>query len=412
MDGLAREGALFDRAFSPLPLTRPSHFSMLTGRHPREHGVLNNSTPLPDQAESVAEALRSHGWRTAAFTSTRILGPDSGAPQGFERFEATGRRRMRSGAEVVEHALTWLDELGPQEPFFLWVHFYEPHAPYSAPEGFRQGLDPARAKAHPQLTWTDFQRIARQHDGDVPAPILEHAKDLYRAEVAVADALVGTLLSGLAARTDLDRLLILLTADHGECFENGFWFDHSDCLYDGSIRVPMIARQPGVFPPGRRVAEGVSVLDVAPTLLRAAGIEGLESATGRPLQELGADEARLFLVQHPFYSDRTSSERKQRAVAIRSVAGQPARRIDRASEWVGVIGPRWKLLLQDGIEELYPAQTHVDESQNLAAAEAEAVAEMRSRLADELRTHPLVPAPGGEVSAELREALEALGYVD
>jgi arylsulfatase A-like enzyme len=412
IDGLAREGTVFDRAFSPLPLTRPSHFSMLTGRHPREHGVLNNSTPLPDSAESVAEVLRDQGWRTAAFTATRILGPDSGAPQGFERFEATGSRRMRSGTEVVEQALAWLDELGPREPFFLWVHLYEPHVPYGPPEGFREGLDPAQAKAHPELSWSDLQRIARSHGGDVPAAILEHARELYRAEVAAADSMIGTFLSGLGARTDLDRLLILLTADHGECFENGFWFEHSDCLYDGSLRVPLIVRQPGVFPAGGRVAKGVSLLDVAPTLLRSAEAPGLEAATGRSLQELGAGDPRHFLVQHPFYSNRTATERKRRAVAIQSVAGRPTRRIDRASQWMGVIGPRWKLLLQDGVAELYPAKTRVDESQNVAASEPAALEEMRGRLADELRALPLEPAPGGEISPELREALEALGYVD
>ncbi len=412
IDRLARDATVFDRALSPLPLTRPAHFSMLTGQYPRGHGVLNNSTALPEGAESVAETLRAHGWRTAAFTATRILGPDSGAAQGFERFEATGSRRQRSGAEVVANALAWLDAIGPEEPFFLWIHLYEPHVPYAPPEGFRDGLDPTQAKTFPQLTWTNFQQIARAHGGDVPVAVLDHARRLYRGEVAAADAMIGTFLSGLEARTRLDRLLVILTADHGECFEKGFWFEHSDCLYDGAMRVPLIVRQPETFPAGRRVAEIVSLLDVAPSVLRSAGLDVPSTTAGRPLQGLGAGDGRHVLVQHPFYSEKTVSERQQRAVSIRSVAGQPTRRIEHASQWMGLVGPRWKLLLLDDAAELYPSAPQVDESENRADAEPEALAAMRRQLAAELRAHPLTLAPGGEVSPELREALEALGYVD
>jgi arylsulfatase A-like enzyme len=411
IDLLAREGTVFERAISPLPLTRPSHFSMLTGLHPREHGVLNNSTELPDSARTLAEILREQGWRTAAFTATRILGTDSGATQGFERFESTGSRLQRSGSEVVAHALEWLDELKPDERFFLWIHLYEPHVPYAPPAGFRDQLDAARAEEFPQLAWVDFQRAARQNHGDVPRALLEHARQLYRGEVAAADSMVGSLLAGLRARTQLDDVLVILTADHGECFENGIWFEHSDCLYEGSIRVPLIVRQPGAFPPGRRVSEGVGLLDIAPTVLRSAGIEE-GASSGRPLQELGADAARHFLVQLPSYSRKTAQERRSRGDAIQSVAGAPARRIDDPSRWVGVVGPRWKLLVEDGAGELYPVAPRPDESQNLAGAEPEVLDSMRSQLAEALRAHPLQQAPQGEVSDDLRDALEALGYVD
>jgi arylsulfatase A-like enzyme len=412
IDLLAREGTVFERAVSPLPLTRPSHFSMLTGFHPREHGVLNNSTQLPDSARTVAEILQERGWRTAAFTATRILGTDSGATQGFDRFESTGSRLQRSGREVVEHALEWLDGLAPEDPFFLWIHLYEPHVPYAPPAGFRADLDAARAEALPQLSWADFQRTARQNQGDVPSAVLEHARQLYRGEVAAADSMVGSFLAGLRDRMQLDEVLVILTADHGECFENGIWFEHSDCLYEGSIRVPLIVRQPEAFPPGRRVAEGVGLFDIAPTVLRSAGVEAPPALSGRPLQELGADGERHFLVQRPYYSEKTAQERRSRGNAIRSVAGMPALHVDDESQWVGVVGPRWKLLVQNGRGELYPVAPRPDESQNLASTEPQLLDSMRSQLAEALRAHPLQPAPGGEVSEELRDALEALGYVD
>jgi arylsulfatase len=408
IDALAREGTVFERAISPLPLTRPAHFSMLTARYPREHGVLNNSTPLPESAQSLPEILREHGWRTAAFTAVRILGTDSGVAQGFERFDGTGPRRQRSGAEVVERAIAWLDELSPGEPFFLWVHLFEPHLPYAPPPAFRTGLAPSRAAA---LGWDDLQRIAQANAGDIPAPVLEHAQRLYRGEVRAADHWVGELLDGLRARMPLDHVLVLLTADHGECFENGVWFEHSDCLYEGALHVPLVVRHPQDFPAGSRVSEPVSLLDVAPTVLRAAGLPPPEPAAGRPLQETRGSSDRHVLVQYPFYG-KDLPERRARNALIRSVAGQPTRGIVTATQWVGVVGPRWKFLARDGSEELYPLAPRADESENRVAEEPAVAAEMRQRLAAELAAHPLGDIAPGEVTAELRRALEALGYVE
>lgn len=412
IDALAREGTVFERAISPLPLTRPSHFSMLTAQYPREHGVLNNSTALPEAARTLPEILREHGWRTAAFTAVRILGPDSGAAQGFERFDGTGRRRERNAAEVVEKALAWFETLPPEQPFFLWVHLFEPHIPYAPPPGFREGLDPEQARALPGLGWQELQRIARAHDGDIPQPILEHARRLYRGEVASADHLVGRLLDGLAARVDTDAMLVLLTADHGECFEHGIWFEHSDCLYEGALHVPLIVRHPRDFPAGARVPHPVSLVDVAPTVLRAAGLPVPEPAAGRPLQDSGAAPNRHLLVQHPFYGEETASGRRARAAVIRSVAGQPIREILTATQWIGLVGPRWKFTARDGVEELYPMAPRPDESENRLAEEPEISAELRRRLAQELAAHPLVQIQPGEVTEELRHALEALGYVE
>lgn len=412
IDALAREGTVFERAISPLPLTRPSHFSMLTAQYPREHGVLNNSTALPELAHTLPEMLRESGWRTAAFTAVRVLGHDSGAAQGFEHFEGTGQRRERSGAEVVERALGWLEGLPPEQPFFVWVHLFEPHIPYAPPPGFREGLDPEQAAAFPGLGWQDLERIARAHDGDVPEPLLEHARRLYRGEVAAADHLVGRLLDGLAARVKADDVLVVLTADHGECFEHGVWFEHSDCLYEGALHVPLIVRHARDFPAGIRVPHPVSLVDVAPTVLRAVGLPVPEPAAGRPLQGGNAVPDRHLLVQHPFYGDETASGRRARAAVIRSVADQPTRGVLTATQWVGVVGPRWKFLARDGIEELYPMAPRPDESENRLAAEPEVSAELRRRLAAELAAHPLAHIAPGEVTEELRHALEELGYVE
>jgi arylsulfatase A-like enzyme len=409
LDALAREGALFERASAPIPLTRPSHFSILTGLHPRAHGVLDNHTALPDEALTVAEVLAERGWRTAAFTAVGLLAHRSGAAQGFGHFESTGRRRQRGGDEVVEHALAWLGSVGPRERFFLWVHLFEPHLPYAPPPAFQGGLDPALASAHPKLSWDDLEAIARESGGDVPAPILEHALRLYAAEVAAADELVGRLVAGLAARRALDEMLLVVTADHGECFEHGIYFDHSDCLYQGALHVPLLVRHPREFAPGARIAHPASLLDVAPTLLRAAGLQPTADGEGRPLQESATFAERHLLVQQPLYEAGALANRRAWRAGIPSVAGRPTRGI-LASDWVGLVGPRWKLLAGDGAEELYPTAPHPDESESHAAAAPQALVEMRRRLETELAARPLARREPAAVDEELRETLEALGY--
>ncbi len=411
LDAFAREATVFERAIAPMPLTRPAHFSMLTARHPREHGVLTNAMKLPQATRTLPEILHERGWRTAAFTAVKLLGPDSGAAQGFELFEASGSRRERRGGEVVASALAWLDGLGADERFFLWVHLFEPHLPYAPARSFREELGAEGAAVPPSLAWEDLEDIAREHGGDVPAPVLEHARRLYRGEVAAADHFVGRLLDGLAARRPMDGVLVVLTADHGECFENGVWFEHSDCLYEGALHVPLIVRFPREFPAGVRVPHPVSLVDVAPTVLRAAGLDPLPDAAGRPLQASAEFVDRHVLVQHPFYQERALSFRRKRQRVIRSVAGRPIREIVAGSEWLGLVGPRWKLLVRDGIEELYPLAPRADESESLATSEPAVLADLRQRLAAELAAHPLTRIDGSEVNEELRRTLEALGYL-
>jgi hypothetical protein len=139
IDDLAREGTVFERCAAPMPLTRPAHFSMLTSLYPREHGVLNNAMVLPDEARSLAEILAEHGYRTGGFVGVRLLGPDSGAAQGFERFDQPEESRERRAETVVRRALDWLDRVGREQPRFLWVHVFDPHMPYAPPEPFFGG---------------------------------------------------------------------------------------------------------------------------------------------------------------------------------------------------------------------------------------------------------------------------------
>jgi arylsulfatase A-like enzyme len=219
-------------------------------------------------------------------------------------------------------------------------------------------------------------------------------------------------LDGIGTSVGLDGVLVVVTADHGECFEHGVWFEHSDCLYEGALHVPLIVRGPSGFPAGTRVANLVSLIDVAPTVLRAAGLPLPEGLAGRPLQEGHVAPDRTLLVQHPFYGEETVAGRRAREAVIRSVAGQPRRGILTEAQWVGLVGARWKFLSRNGAEELYPMAPRPDESENRLAAEPEVSADLRRRLAAELSAHPLTHLSPGEVSEELRTALEALGYLE
>jgi len=260
LDRLAAEGVAFERAFSVAPLTLPSHASMLTGLYPLRHGVRDNgSARLPAEAETVAERARAAGYRTAAFVGARVLAPGFGLEQGFEVYDAPDARRTttshfaeRPAGEVTDAALAWLAARERDRPFFLWVHFFDPHAPYDPPPGFARGAS---------------------------------NQERYRGEVAYADRELGRLLAALEAEGSLDTTLVVVAADHGESFGEHGEKSHGAYCYQPTIHVPLVLRAPrGSTPraPGTRSDATVSVADVGPTLADAMGL-ALPGADGTSL---------------------------------------------------------------------------------------------------------------------------------
>ncbi len=410
LDRLAAEATLFENAAAPMPQTRPSHFSMLTSRYPREHGVVNNRISLPADDLTVAEILSDHGFRTGAFVAVALLDPSSGASQGFEVHDSPRAEKHRPANEVVAAALAWLATLRDDEPFFAWVHLFDPHQPYERLDPTFGDVDEAMLRELPSVAWPELYALAEKHGGDIPRRWLDHVRSLYSAEVAWVDRWVGELLDGVAARRDRDDVVVVLTADHGECFENGVYFEHSDCMLQGALRVPLLVRHPPVFAPGARVTAQVSSIDIAPTLLSLAGIEAPGVFSGRPLQEAGADPDRYVLVQHPFYQERAVRGRLEARKAIRSVAGEPTVAVRHEVERVGVVGPSWKYLRAGPVEELYRLAPAGDESRNLAAGDDAEAKRLAATLDSLLERHPLVLIDDQQINAELRETLEALGY--
>jgi choline-sulfatase len=260
LDGLARSGALFRRAYSHVPLTAPSHSSLLTGLLPPRHGVRDNGGyVLKSEVTTLPEPFVEAGYRTAAFVSAFVLDRRFGLARGFATYEdevaSTAGDRMLDavrGDVTVDRALAWLRAPDPR-PIFAWVHLYDPHLPYEPPEPYA-----TRFKGRP-----------------------------YEGEIAFMDAQVGRLLAALAARPR--PTLVAAVGDHGESLGEHQELTHSYFIYEGTQRVPFILSLPGWLPAGVTVEPVVRGVDLMPTLLEIAGLSvpsGLDGASLVPLVTL------------------------------------------------------------------------------------------------------------------------------
>ena len=247
LDALARQSAVFSRAYAHVPLTTPSHATILTGTYPQFNHVNYMGDPLGKTLPFLPDILHKNGYRTAAFVGALVLDPKKLAPgfdRGFDVYDAGFHRRRpnedhyhsleRRGEEVVSRALTWLSKK-PAGPFFLWVHLYDPHDPYSPPEPYKT----------------------------------RYGADLYDGEIAYTDSAVSKLLAVLRTQGLFDSTVIAVMADHGEAFGEHGENHHGIFLYDETIHVPLLLKVPGQHS-AKKVAARVGLVDVAPTILQAA----------------------------------------------------------------------------------------------------------------------------------------------
>jgi arylsulfatase A-like enzyme len=242
--------------------------------------------------------------------------------------------------------------------------------------------------------------------------VLEEAIALYDGEVRAADHGVGLLLEALDGRGLASNTVVAFTADHGECFDHGILFEHSECLYDGAIRVPLILRAPGRIPAGSRIEEPVEHIDLAPTLLELAGV--LAPATFRGRSLLGprpSDPDRAGFFEMPLYKEGAAAGRARNAAGVRTVAGVPLRPIVDGRHVLGARSKRWKYLLAEDAEELYDLEADPAESTNLASREREIAARWRARLRRWDAANPLQLLRPELVDPETVETLRALGYL-
>jgi arylsulfatase A-like enzyme/Flp pilus assembly protein TadD len=360
LDALARSGVRFERALSPVPLTLPAHSSILSGRVPRRHGVRDNAGfRLDPNVPLLTERLRAAGYSTAAFVSAAVLDRDGGLDRGFSTYDdnvRVGDRRAfdyqeRAAIQTVDAVLPRLAELKP--PFFLWIHFYDPHAPYVPPEPYA-----SRFKGRP-----------------------------YDGEIAFMDAQLGRVLDTLKRKGT--TVYIAVAGDHGESLGEHGEDGHGVFLYQATQHVPLIVTGPGLSP-GTTVSATVGLVDLAPTLLDLLRLPALPDADGRSLAPL----MRGVRTPSPDYEMETFYPSFSYGwSALRALASGPYKYI---------AAPR---------PELYELPTDPRETRDLATPKAKHAAELASALAARIRGDA-VPAPADDADTnDRRDRLSALGYV-
>ncbi len=308
MCALGREGARYEWAFSPSSSSAPAIASILTSTYPSTHAVSESAASFLSGAHlSLAEALGGAGFATAAFVSSPELNRSRNLQQGFEVYDdhtvqtAPGGLPHRSAEEITSAALAWLDEV--RAPWFLWVHYREPHGPYLAsPRASDEAASPGSGRRLRILPTPRGRGGIPSHQAIPGLFTLGAYEARYRAEIRVVDASLGRLLEAVDARDE--PVGAVVTADHGEAFgENGYYLSHGHGVGLDQVRVPLFWRAPGPSRP-EEIRVVVSTLDIMPTLLRSAGLPQPDALQGRVLPSAedppGAPEqARAVYALHP-----------------------------------------------------------------------------------------------------------------
>ncbi len=302
IDRLAAEGTYFTSAIAPMPRTTPALASLLTGLWPQHHGSRDVGDPILEVA-TLAETLKAHGYATLAMSTNDSAGPKQGLDRGFDHFatyrqliDVHGDGLYRDLTSVPPDGLGWasastrralelIDRAPADQPYFLWVFYFDPHFLYRPPSPWQDGVEAERCwqlyeyfGTHRQLAGQVFSDV-----GGVATEAMEACRRLYAAEVAYTDHEIGLLLSALGERRRLDNTVVVFVADHGENFgEGGLFFEHGDNAHDAGLRVPLIFSGPGIEQ-GKRDAGAVSLVDLVPTALALLGLPVPGGLDGRDL---------------------------------------------------------------------------------------------------------------------------------
>jgi choline-sulfatase len=376
LDRLASSGIRFTAARTTVPLTLPSHATIMTGLLPPAHGVRENGLePLDDRHATIARLLKGKGYQTGAFVGAFVLDRRFGLAQGFDTYDdhiardPNASERLdaeRKASEVVDRALAWLDQRPGHAapgtvPFFLWVHLYDPHAPYTPPAEFRAA-----------------------------------DRSPYNGEIAYADSQIARVFNWLRTHALADRTIVVFVGDHGEALGEHHERTHGMLLYDATLRVPLVIVAPG-RPPATR-DDAVSLTDVAPTILGAAGLTVPAEMKGRNL-----------LDKAPPPTSAIPAAGAQRQPELYSETEYP-----RTAGWSALqalTDGRWMAIRSSAGVEIYDLQTDRAQARNVAASQPALAAAMTARI-DAIRAGATA-APGKTrtVAPEVAERLQSLGYV-
>jgi len=398
IDALAKRSIVFTNAFAQETNTNPSHASMFTGLYPHQHGSLDNGFRLVPTHPTLAEHLSDAGLRCGAFVSGRTMQAETGLGRGFEIWDdLPGNATRRPGSETITRALAWLRSVPQQQPFFLFVHLYDAHGPYGAPESYRDLFH----SSSPGPTLQRMPKYQRRLDANGEVILSLHPySDLYDAAIRYMDDAVGRLLDALP----LERTGVVLLADHGESLAERYWgLAHGGQVFDEQIRIPMMLYAPGATA-GRR-DEMVETVDLLPTALDLLGIPAAwaDRMPGRSL---------LPLLDGDGGWDRSEVFAASRAAPVRHE--DRGYKLDRTRRIKTVRTKRWKLIRYPGLGteylELYDLENDPGETRNLAEREPDRSRELWRRLQQWDRT--VVPRQEPMLDEAERERLRSLGYLD
>ncbi len=406
---LATQSVIFDNAIAAASLTAPSHASIFTGLYPPRHGVLNNKCHLQDGVATLARILSANGFRTAAFVSaTPLRGQINGLDSGFDVYDDDfGSRWERPADETAHRVGQWLSTADPEKPTLLFVHFFDPHYPYSPPARFAEPFLRPGTIPSPSPPDAEFARIRERGMTLTETRLF---KALYDGEIRYVDHHVGRLLALLKEKGFLDRSLLILLSDHGETLAERSWvFDHGCRLYDEQVRVPLLIRFPNAANGGQRIASDAHHIDVAPTILDSLGLNAPPSMEGISL--LGAIGRNKKLEQRALFSMARCDMR--RVFQGRTDAGFGFIASVRAQPFKLVAYP-----VEEGFDfEIFDLAHDPSETVNLAASRDGLHEQLWTQLESWLGGRPellrelpetLLP----ELKPKLRKALEELGYIE
>lgn len=364
IDALAKESVLFQNTYSPIPLTLPAHSTMLTGMYPPRHGVHDNlKYQLSEKNLTLAEILKSNGFATAAIIGAFILDSKFGLDQGFDLYDDNFEEELentnivqRRGSESTQQAIEWMQE-NKDNPFFLFVHYYDPHMPYDPPEPFKSMI------AHP-----------------------------YFAEIAYTDDCIGRVIRELKTLDLYDSTLIVVTGDHGEMLDEHQEKTHGYYIYNGNIKVPLIFKVPGRTKE-KKVDDIAGIVDITQTVCSLLDIDIPENIQGKDLSPY------LLRDKNPVPEDRH----------LYSECMTPTKY--GGNSLLGVITDRYKYI-QTTRPELYDLINDPKESKDLIDQQPQQARILQDKLKQILEESVLESTEGDlELDAEALKKLETLGYV-
>ncbi len=457
LDRLARQGTSFGNAVAQAPFTLPSIASIMTGKTPPAHGVRNHPAVLASSIETLAERFQKAGYQTAAMTRHTWLRSKSGLDQGFSEYH---NNKFSAGLDARSLSLAasdWLAERDSTRPFFLWLHFLDPHLPYTPSypysvlyhDTYGQEPQPKHLRA--------MAEAALDRDDYVPTPyadvaggpyydlVLRHypenrilldlafwrrsrgsiffnkglysryevsqVVDLYDGAILYTDDNLGRILQKVGELGLSDSTVVAVTGDHGEAFgEHGLSFTHDFTLYDEVLRVPLVIRGPGIVP-GTAIGQQVRLMDIAPTLLDLAEVEPFAGIEARSLAPLLRGGTLPYLVAFAESAPARPQFPEQDKIFLPGIRGK----------WRMVRTDRWKLISipreEGDLYELYDLVDDPGETKNLFPELEGEAAKLLPLLDAWIAKDPLRDSESSgeegleELDPSALEQLKTLGYI-